>query len=604
MPPLKRIGTGIHILLNQRSRHDVTHGVIRGRRVLIPILALALGLLVAAPAQATFHEIKVREVFPGTSNDHDGFVMLQMYSEDENHLEGHSLTVYDASGNLIHSAEFQQGVPNGANQSTILIGEANVDTLLRVAPDLVDKDLDLPAAGGAVCWNAGGSPADCAAWGNFTGGQAFEAETNTQVGNPAAPGGIGPAQAILRTIAPGCATMLEAADDTNDSATDFAIIENSVNPRNNATPPTEKPCLGSPSQASIDTHPASRANSHTASFTYSAQGATKFKCRLDNAPFGECPAAGRTLMNVGDGTHTFLVFGENASGAGPQASFTWTVDTVAPTTTIDTHPADPSPGAAPAFTFHASETAQKFECSIATEGGADSFSACTSPRTFNDLADGTYTFKVRATDLAGNLQATPTQFTWRVNNEVADTTPPETTITTKPPDPSTSPSAVFGYSSNEPGSSFECALDAAPFAACASTGITFNGLANGPHTFRVRAIDPSKNVDQSPAAYTFSVAVEEPPHEEPPVAPQTSLIGKPLKKTSDRTPSFRFRASVAGASFQCAVDRGRFKACRSPYTTPSLRPGRHTFLVKAVANGLADPTPVKVSFQVLKKKAH
>jgi hypothetical protein len=427
---------------------------------------------------------------------------------------------------------------------------------------------------------------------------------SSPAGAPVAPGGLGPSQAILRTITPGCATLLEPSDDSDDSATDFAILDNSPNPRNNASPPIETVCQGQVPDTAIDDHPDPRTNTRTATFTYAAAGATKFKCKLDAAPFGECPATGRTFMNVADGTHTFTVFGENAAGPDPTpATFTWTVDTVAPTTIIDTRPADPSPGATAAFTFHASEAAQRFECSLESQGGAPGvLAACTSPHTLKNLADSTYTFKVRATDLAGNQQVTPTQFTWRVDNGVADTTPPETTITTKPPDPSTSASAVFGYSSNEAGSSFECALDAAPFAACPATSITFNGLANGPHTFRVRAIDPSKNVDQSPAAYTFSVAVPTgPPPPPPPPTLQTSLVGKPLKRTSDRTPTFRFRASIPGASFQCAVDRGRFKACRSPFTTPSLRPGRHTFLVKAVAKDQADPTPVKVTFQVLAK---
>lgn len=573
--------------------------MIRWRRALIPILGLVLGLVAAVPAQATFHLISVREVYPGPG-DGSGFVMLQMYEADQNELASHILTVYDADGQLIHTSTFAEGVPNAENQSTVLIGEENVGTLLRVAPDLVDPELNLSRAGGAVCWNSDGTPADCVSWGSFDGDQLL----SSSAGTPVAPAGLGQSQAILRKITPGCLTLLEPGDDTNDSATDFEVLENSPNPRNNARPPFEKTCPGTPPDTAIDEHPDPRTNSRTAEFTYGSPTATKFSCRLDAAAFAECPATGRTVTNVADGTHTFQVRGENASGPDPTpASFTWTVDTVAPTTTIDTHPVDPSPGQTAAFTFHASEATLKFECSLATGGGADAFSACTSPKTFNDLADGTYTFKVRATDLAGNAQVTPTQFTWRVDNVVADTTPPETTITTKPPDPSTSATAAFAYASNEPGSSFECALDGAAFAPCAATGVTFNGLANGPHTFLVRAIDPSKNVDQSPAAYTFSVAVEQkPPPEEPPVAPQTSLIGKPLKRTSDRTPTFRFRANLPGASFMCAVDRGRFKTCRSPFTTPSLRPGRHTFMVKAVDKGQADPTPVKVSFQVLKKR--
>jgi hypothetical protein len=579
----------------------------RRRRALTPLLALGLGLLAAAPAQATFHHIKVREVYPGPG-DHTGFVMLQTYEDGERELSGHSLTVYAADGGLSHTATFQSDVPNGANQSTVLIGEANVGTLLRVAPDLLDPGLDLPPAGGAVCWNAGGLPADCVSWGSFDGGERFEAETNTPTGVPAAPGGLGPEQALLRTIAPGCSTFLEPGDDSDDSATDFAVLEDSPDPRNNATTPTETPCLGTPPQATIDEHPDPHSNSSTATFTYGAPTATKIKCRRDNAPFGECPTTGRTFMNVADGTHTFEVFGENAAGAGPLASFPWTVDTVAPASTIDAHPLDPSPGQTATFAFHASEAALRFECSLTPQGGADSFSACVSPKTFHDLADGTYAFELRATDLAGNLQSQPTAFTWDVDHTADDTTPPETTITAKPPDPSASATATFAYASDEPGSSFECSLDGAPFAPCAASGVTYGGLANGPHTFHVRAIDASRNrnVDQTPAAYTFSVAAQkrpDPPHEEAPRTLQTRLLGKQPKRTTDRTPTFAFASSQPDSYFECSLDRTRFRRCRSPFTTRPLRPGRHRFAVRAVGRDTGpDRSPATYAFRVLRRR--
>ena len=46
-----------------------------------------------------------------------------------------------------------------------------------------------------------------------------------------------------------------------------------------------------------------------------------------------------------------------------------------------------------------------------------------------------------------------------------------------------------------------------PFTSCPSAGITYSGLANGPHSFQVRATDPSANVDPTPAGYSFSVTV-------------------------------------------------------------------------------------------------
>jgi hypothetical protein len=88
----------------------------------------------------------------------------------------------------------------------------------------------------------------------------------------------------------------------------------------------------------------------------------------------------------------------------------------------------------------------------------------------------------------------------------------------------------------------------------------------------------------------------------PLTGPDTKLTLKPRLKTKDNTPTFKFTATVAGATFQCSVDKKPFRACRSPYTTPSLKPGRHVIRVAAVANGLADPTPAAWSFKVLPKK--
>src|SRR5207247_4269431 len=83
------------------------------------------------------------------------------------------------------------------------------------------------------------------------------------------------------------------------------------------------------------------------------------------------------------------------------------VDRTAPNTTILTKPADPSNGT-PSFTFSSSETGSTFECSI--DGG--SFAPCASPHTLPSLSDNAHTFDGRATDAAGNTDATPDAWTW------------------------------------------------------------------------------------------------------------------------------------------------------------------------------------------------
>src|SRR5712691_11612406 len=86
----------------------------------------------------------------------------------------------------------------------------------------------------------------------------------------------------------------------------------------------------------------------------------------------------------------------------------------------------------------------------------------------------------------------------------SDTTPPDTSITAAPPARSNSSSASFSFTATEAGSTFACQLDASAFAACASPQ-SYSGLANGSHSFQVRATDAGGNTDPTPASYTWMV---------------------------------------------------------------------------------------------------
>ena len=68
-----------------------------------------------------------------------------------------------------------------------------------------------------------------------------------------------------------------------------------------------------------------------------------------------------------------------------------------------------------------------------------------------------------------------------------DTTPPDTSITAAPTNPSNTSSASFSFTSTETDSNFQCRLDAASFAACTNPW-SYSNLVAGSHTFEVRAI--------------------------------------------------------------------------------------------------------------------
>jgi len=100
-----------------------------------------------------------------------------------------------------------------------------------------------------------------------------------------------------------------------------------------------------------------------------------------------------------------------------------------------------------------------------------------------------------------------------------------TTIITSGPAPgstSTSSTARFGFSSNEPSSTFRCSLDGAAYGACTSPA-TYSGLVNAVHTFRVFAT--ANNANGPVASVTWTVAVPPPAKEEPKPPPSTSGAG-------------------------------------------------------------------------------
>ena len=91
-----------------------------------------------------------------------------------------------------------------------------------------------------------------------------------------------------------------------------------------------------------------------------------------------------------------------------------------------------------------------------------------------------------------------------------DQTAPETTVNSGPALGRlvNSNSVTFTFSSNEPGSRFNCSLDGGAPQPCDSGTRTYRGLAVGPHTFSVAAVDPApfNNVDPTPAIRSFRMA--------------------------------------------------------------------------------------------------
>jgi hypothetical protein len=108
-----------------------------------------------------------------------------------------------------------------------------------------------------------------------------------------------------------------------------------------------------------------------------------------------------------------------------------------------------------------------------------------SPIVLNNLTEGNYSLSVSGRDAAGNASNS-------LSHQFAvDLTPPTVTITSEVTSVSNQNSNQFDLTASE-NASFECSLDHAGFALCASP-VTVSGLAEGDHIFEVRATDLAGN---------------------------------------------------------------------------------------------------------------
>jgi hypothetical protein len=276
------------------------------------------------------------------------------------------------------------------------------------------------------------------------------------------------------------------------------------------------------------------------------------------------------------------------------------VDTTAPQTSITSGPAATTTATSASFAFTSNEAGSSFECKLDAAG----WSSCATPKAYTGVSVGSHQFSVRAIDAAKNVDTTPATQGWTVEAVTlppppADTTPPQTSITSGPAATTTSTSVSFAFSSSEAGSTFQCKLDAAGWSSC-GTPKAYSSLAEGPHQFSVRAIDAAKNVDATPATDSWTVAEEEvvtPPADTTP--PQTSITSGPVAITTSTSASFVLASNEAGSSFECKLDSGSWATCTTPKSYSGVSVGSHQFSARAIdAAKNVDTTPATQSWTV------
>ena len=301
-----------------------------------------------------------------------------------------------------------------------------------------------------------------------------------------------------------------------------------------------------------------------------------------------------TTSQRSEGAHTFTA---KATDAGNNTSVASTGVTVTVDTTNPTAPGDPSPSASPtndptpgwswsagSDTVGLANPAYTVQWSTDNTFGGGISSSTTNSTSFthsSDLADGTWYFRVKATDLAGNSSS------WTANGTVViDGTPPSAPSITSPSNgASTSDTTPTISGTAEANASIEVFESGVSIGTTSANGsgawsFTTNALAEGSYAFKANATDGSNNA--SGYSSTVNLTVDT-------TAPSAPAITSPTSgaETNDQTPALSgtSEANATISVYEGVTLLGTTTANGSgawSYTVPStLSEGAYSFKAKA-----------------------
>jgi hypothetical protein len=142
-----------------------------------------------------------------------------------------------------------------------------------------------------------------------------------------------------------------------------------------------------------------------------SESGTRFECTLDGSAWTPC-ASPQSLPSLAEGGHSLSVRAIDAAGNFDLTSAThsWTLDTTAPDTTIDSGPKRRTTSRSATFELSASEPGSRLFCKLDSRAWAE----CSSPKRLTRLSVGSHRMLVAASDSLGNVDATPAERTWTV----------------------------------------------------------------------------------------------------------------------------------------------------------------------------------------------
>jgi len=336
---------------------------------------------------------------------------------------------------------------------------------------------------------------------------------------------------------------------------------------------------------------------------YADESSMTFECRIDDGARSACDREFDAPDALTAGNHTIAVWAKDEAGniqdEPTVADFEIDLQTASAALQVNYDADETSNRQVRVWSDKPAADEFEYECAV-DEGEWEYCELPWEP----ELRDGAHRVQAHSIDSAGEPVpgGIDVEFT-------LDATPPIATITAGPDGGGVvgSTAATFEFS-GEAVELFECSFDLAEFASCSGPQ-TYAGLADGAHSFRVRAIDSVGNVQPVPDSREFTVDSVEPETEIESIKTKyqhDNGLGA-LSVLDSSLLVIALASDSAPARFECRLEpAAEFSPCTgldvqsgTALHRASLENGTYTLLVRAVdEGGNVDQSPAQAVFSV------
>lgn len=339
-------------------------------------------------------------------------------------------------------------------------------------------------------------------------------------------------------------------------------------------------------------------NVQNQSFTVTGSGLTHYRYRLDTGEWSaDMPVSGNSFAfdssQLSEGSHTVKVIGRDAAGnwqsESDAGSFTWTVDVTPPAAVLalQNTPGNPtSSNAVDIAVTGADSTGYQYRLD---SGQWQTVAVIGTSLSLTGLAEGSHVLEVRGIDTAGNYQATPVEFSWKV-----DLTATNAVLTGLPPQ-ITNLTAVTANVGGADVSAYKYNLDDSGWGSetDATEALSLTGLGAGNHSLEVIAKDSAGNWQATGEATTFNWEIDV-------TAPAALVTGYPAVPVNDGTVDI----DVAGdgvSGYKYRINNGAWSSETLVDTNIARTLGEGSYNLEVIGRDLAgnwQSSPTAVSFEI------